>query len=267
MPHEIYTHSHDRVVVDAHSRRIADEAAAFVRHLVRPDMLILDVGCGPGSITCDLARWVPDGRVIGVDAEATVLISARRRAETEGPTNIAFQTADAYALDFEDESFDLVYAHQLLQHLGRPIEALEEFRRVLKPDGLVAVRDADYGTMTHYPHERDIDRFFEINATVARRNGGEPDAGRRLPSWLREAGFNDPVYTSSSWAFSTLEERKWWADLWAGRTGVSTYVRRVEELGVSTNAELTDLSATFRAWAERPDAVFAFLHGEAVAQP
>ena len=267
MPHEIYTHSHDQVVVDAHSRRTADEAAAFARHLVRPDMDILDVGCGPGSITCDLARWVPDGHVIGVDVEATVLDAARRQAESAGLTNIAFRAADAYALDFEDESFDLVYAHQLLQHLGRPVEALQEFRRVLKSDGLVAVRDADYGTMTHYPNEPDIDRFFEIYAQVARRNGGEPDAGRRLLSWIREAGFRNPVYTSSSWAFSTLEERKWWADLWAGRTGIAKYVRRVEELGVSTRAELTDLSATFLAWAERPDAVFAFLHGEVVAKP
>jgi len=266
MPREIYTHSHHQVVVDAHGARTADEAAAFARHLIQPGMRILDAGCGPGSITCGLAGWVPDGSVVGVDSAAAALEHARKRAAEDGPDNVVFEQADVYDLAFPSESFDVVYAHQLLQHLGDPVEALREFLRVLKPDGLVAVRDADYGTMTHHPHEPDIDRFFEVYAQVARRNGGEPDAGRRLLSWIREAGFRKPVYSSSSWAFSTLEERKWWADLWAGRTGLSSYVRRVEELGVSTRAELTDLSATFRAWAERPDAVFTFLHGEVVAK-
>ena len=266
MPNETYTHSHDKVVVDAHSRRTAEEAAAFVRDQMRPDMRVLDAGCGPGSITCGLAGWVPDGQVIGIDAEPAVLDHARRRAREQGLTNVSFEPSDVYELGFADASFDVVYAHQLLQHLGRPVEALQEFQRVLKPGGIVAVRDADYGTMTHFPLEPDIDRFFEIYARVARANGGEPDAGRRLLAWVQGAGFASPVYSTASWAFSTPAERTWWADLWAGRTGVEKYTRRVEELGVSTSQELAHLSRAFQAWADRPDAVFAVLHGEVVAR-
>jgi SAM-dependent methyltransferase len=264
MPHEVYTHSHDKVVVDAHGRRTAEEAAAFVRPRIGPHMRILDAGCGPGSITCGLARWVPDGEVVGVDAEASVLEHARDRANAEGVDNVAFQMGDVYDLAFPDGSFDIVYAHQLLQHLGRPVEALGEFFRVLKSGGCVAVRDADYGTMTHYPHDVRVVRLFEIYAQVARFNRGEPDAGRRLLSWVRAAGFSGPVYTTSSWQFATPEGRTWWADLWAGR--VTKYVERVEELGVSTADELAELGAGFQKWATNPDGVFTFINGEVVAR-
>ncbi|MDF1594632.1 MAG: methyltransferase domain-containing protein [Acidimicrobiia bacterium] len=266
MPHEVYTHSHDQVVVDAHGRRTAEEAADFVRPYIRPQMRILDAGCGPGSITCGLARWVPDGEVVGIDAAASVLEHGRSRANTEGVDNVSFQLGDAYDLAFPDGSFDVVYAHQLLQHLGRPVDALGEFLRVLKPGGHVAVRDADYGTMTHHPVDARVVRLFEIYGQVARCNRGEPDAGRRLLSWVQAAGFSSPVYTTSSWQFATQEGRTWWADLWAGRTGVTKYVERVEELGLSTAEELAELGTGFQDWATNPGGVFIFINGEVVAR-
>ena len=266
MPREIYTHSHHEVVLDAHGSRTAQEAAAFVRHLIRPDMRILDAGCGPGSISCGLAEWVSEGSVVGIDAASSVIEHARARSARNNVVNIAFEQGDVYELRYPAESFDVVYAHQLLQHLRSPVGALLEFKRVLRPGGVVAVRDADYGTMTHHPHEPGIDRFFQIYAQVARANGGEPDAGRRLLSWVSEAGLSDPVFTTSSWTYATAESRSHWADLWAGRTTVSKYVERVEELGVSDRKELRELGRLFQDWALGPDAVFVFLHGEVVAQ-
>ena len=266
MRREIYTHSHHKVVVDSHGSRTADEAAAFVRHLITPDMRILDAGSGPGSITCGLAEWVPQGEVIGIDSAESIVAHARRRAMDLGVDNVAFEVGDGYELRFSAGSFDVVYAHQLLQHLAEPVEALREFKRLLKPGGVVAVRDADYGTMTHFPHEVGIDRFFEIYAQVARANGGEPDAGRRLLSWVQSAGFSDAEMTTSSWTYATPASRAHWAELWSGRTGVSKYVERVEELGVSDREELANLGTVFQEWASKPDAVFAFLHGEVVAR-
>lgn len=266
MPREIYTHSHHKVVVDAHGSRTAEEAAAFVRHLIRPGMRILDAGCGPGSITIGLARWVPEGEVLGIDSDESIVEHARSRAVEESVDNVAFELGDVYDLRFAAGSFDVVYAHQLLQHLAEPVETLREFRRVLKPGGVVAVRDADYGTMTHFPHEAGINRFFEIYSQVARANGGEPDAGRRLLSWVRTASFRDAEMTTSSWTYATEDGRTHWANLWAGRTGVSKYVERVEALGVSDREELGELGTLFQDWALNPDAVFAFLHGEVVAR-
>lgn len=266
MAREIYTHSHDQVVLDAHGSRTAEEAAAFVKHLLRPEMRILDAGCGPGSITCGLGRWVPDGEVVGVDSSATVLEHARSRAAADDLPNVTFEQADVYGLSHGAGSFDVVFAHQLLQHLGNPVLVLQEFRRVLRPGGVVAVRDADYGTMTFFPHDPDIDRFFEIYALVARANGGEPDAGRRLLAWVQRAGFTNPTYTTSSWSYSTPEERKRWANLWTDRTSVSKYVDRVEELGVASEPEVRSLGAALQVWAAEPDATFSVLHGEVVAR-
>ena len=96
---------------------------------------------------------------------------------------------DVYALAYGDGAFDVVHAHQVLQHLADPVAALREMGRVSRPAGIVAVRDADYAAMTWYPDRPELHRWMELYQQVARHNGGEPDAGRRLVSWARAAGF------------------------------------------------------------------------------
>ena len=132
--------------------------------------------------------------------------------------NLRFEVADVYTLPFAAASFDVVYAHQLLQHLADPVAALREAARVLRPGGYVAVRDADYGTMTHHPNDPTIDRWLEVYRTVARANGGEPDAGRHLLEWVLAAGFEHIHAGASSWVFASPDDRRWWADLWADRS-------------------------------------------------
>ena len=108
-------------------------------------MRLLHVGCGPGTITLDLAARVAHGCTVGVDREAGVIAEAQRLLENRRISGVEFRTADAYALEFDDQTFDVVHAHQLLQHLADPVGALVEMRRVLRPGGLLAVRDSDYG--------------------------------------------------------------------------------------------------------------------------
>ncbi len=85
-----------------------------------------------------------------------------------------------YALDLPDASFDIVHAHQVLQHLTDPVAALREMRRVCKPDGVVAARDSDYAAMTWYPEIPALTRWLSLYHDVTRSNGAEADAGRRL---------------------------------------------------------------------------------------
>src|SRR5690606_5829226 len=118
-----------------------------------PQMTLLDVGCGPGTVTIDLASRV--ARAVGVDRAPAVLAAAREAGKSVD--NVEFVEGDAYALPFEDASFDVVYAHQVLQHLTDPIAALREMRRVARPGGYVAVRDADYSAMTWYPRVPGLD--------------------------------------------------------------------------------------------------------------
>ncbi len=117
--------------------------------------------------------------------------------------NLTFTTGDVYALDFPDATFDVVHAHQVLQHLTDPVRALREMRRVTRPGGLIAARDGDYGAMVWYPDLPVLDEWRQLYRRVARAAGGEPDSGRMLHAWARQAGLTDVRRSSSNWTYST----------------------------------------------------------------
>src|ERR1019366_5404766 len=117
MPATVYTPGHDDSVRRSHRWRTAANSAAYLLPHLAPGLDLLDVGCGPGTITCDLAREVAPGRVVGVDAAADVLDQARATAADDNLT-VAFEVADLFALPFADDSFDVVHAHQVLQHVA-----------------------------------------------------------------------------------------------------------------------------------------------------
>lgn len=176
----VYTHGHHESVLRSHVWRTAENSAGYLLGVLKPRMRILDIGCGPGTITADLAERVPDGHVTGVDHAPDVLERARATAAGRGLTNVDFAVADVHALDYPDDTFCVVHAHQVLQHVGDPVQALREMHRVTKPGGFVAVRDGDYAAMTWYPALPGLDDWLDLYERVARGNGGEPDAGRRI---------------------------------------------------------------------------------------
>lgn len=261
---EVYTHGHHPVVVAAHARRTAAEAAAFLLPSLAPGMAVLDVGCGPGSITRGLAEAVgPTGSVVGIDNSSHAIDLARE--ERHQPW-LRFEAASVYELPFADATFEVAYGHQVLQHLTDPIAALSEIRRVLRTDAMVAVRDADYGTMTHYPATPELEDWLELYHEVARANGGEPDAGRRLGEWVAAAGFESPLITTSTWTYATPAERKEWAELWADRVIESRFGDRAVELGLADRAMLARIAEGWHRWANTENAWFAFVHGEIIAR-
>ena len=184
-----YTHGHHESVLRSHKWRTVDNSAAYLAPRLTSGSSVLDLGCGPGTITADIGRRVAPGRVLGIDASADVIEEARRDAG--GGPNVEFSVGDLYALDTDDDTFDVVHAHQVLQHLADPVGALREMKRVCKPGGLVAARDGDYGAFRWYPDEPAIDRWLALYRKIARRNAGEPDAGRFLLAWAHSAGFDD----------------------------------------------------------------------------
>jgi SAM-dependent methyltransferase len=255
-----YTHGHMRGILADHARRSAADSAGFLLPHLDAGMELLDMGCGPGSITRDLASHVRS--VVGIDASRAAIAAAQ---STAGPT-VRFVVADAHRLPFADASFDVVYAHQVLQHLGDPVDALREARRVLRSGGLVAVRDADYGTMVHAPRDSRLDRWLDLYHQLAARNGAEADAGRNLLGWVTTAGFVEPVATTSTWTYTTPETIAGWRDLWVGRLVEGRMGRDLLAHGLITTAERDELVAAWSHWAVSDSPFFAFLHGEVVAR-
>uniref|UniRef100_A0AAU3GMB2 Methyltransferase domain-containing protein n=1 Tax=Streptomyces sp. NBC_01401 TaxID=2903854 RepID=A0AAU3GMB2_9ACTN len=268
MPKEsaVYTHGHHESVLRSHQWRTAANSAAYLIGELRPGQAVLDVGCGPGTITADLAALVAPGRVTAVDSSSGILERAARNAAERGVDNVEFATADVHSLDFPDDSFDVVHAHQVLQHVSDPVQALREMRRVCRPGGVVAARDSDYGAMAWYPEVPGLPEWLELYHRVARANGGEPDAGRRLLSWARQAGFTDITPTAAAWCFATPENRAWWSGLWAERTTASVYAELAVDGGHASAGQLTAISDAWRAWGDEPDAWFMVPHGEVLCR-
>jgi SAM-dependent methyltransferase len=265
---DVYTHGHHDSVLRSHRWRTADNSAAYLLPLLAPGMALLDVGCGPGTITLDLARRVAPGTVVGLDASDEVVAEARGAAAVADPAvaNVTFRAGDVYALDVDDATFDVVHAHQVLQHLSDPVRAFEEMGRVARPGGVVAARDSDYGAFTWEPADPALDRWLELYHAVTTRNRADADAGRRLLTWAHAAGFRDVVATSSTWTFADPESRAWWGGLWAERVVASAFARQAVAYGLSTEAELASIAAAWRRWATHDDAVFIVVHGEILAR-
>lgn len=262
-----YVHGHHEAVLRSHTWRTAVNSAGYLLPELTAGRTVLDVGCGPGTITADFAARVAPGRVTGVDAAAGVLDRARVTAAERGLSNVTFAVADVHRLAFPDATFDVVHAHQVLQHLADPVGALREMRRVCRPGGVVAARDADYAAMAWYPRVPGLDAWLTTYQAVARGSGGEPDAGRRLLSWAREAGFADVTATAATWCYATADERAWWSGLWAERTLSPQYRARAVAGGHATEGELHALAEAWREWGAAGDGWFAVLHGEILCRP
>ncbi len=261
-----YAHGHHASVLRSHRWRTAENSAAYLLPHLRPRDRLLDVGMGPGTITVDLAERLSEGWVTGIDSAETAVIATRELAAERGAGRITAEVGNVYALAYADDSYDVAHAHQVLQHLSDPVAALIEMRRVVRSGGLVAARDADYAAMTWYPTDPRLDHWLELYHQVARAAGGEPDAARRMRQWAQRAGFGAVSYSASTWCFASPEDVAWWSQTWAERVVRSDFATQAVAAELADPAELDELAAGWRWWGDQPDAWFAVLHGELLAE-
>ncbi len=239
-----------------------ENSAAYLLDRLRPDADMLDVGCGPGTITIGFAERLSDGSVIGLDSDAGIVEQARALPAAKSRSNLFFEVGDVYELPFDNGRFDVIHAHQVLQHLSDPIAALMEMRRVCRPGGTVAFRDADYGAMFWYPASEALAEWQALYRAVAASAGGEPDAGRHLGSWAHAGGFSQIEVSASMWCFATPEERAWWGGLWAQRVAESRFAEQAIGAKLATAGDLERLAEGWRSWSAEPDGCFFIPHGE-----
>lgn len=236
-------------------RRAADVARPLLPHL-HPGMRLLDVGCGPGSITVDLATVVAPGEVVGLDLQPAQLERAVALAAERGVANVRFERGDAYALPFPDAAFDAVYSHTLLSHLHEPLRALREMHRVLRPGGVACVADIDVDSNIVAPPLPEVIAGVELFRRVRGYRRGAGYDVRQLRGHLIEAGFGAVVgdaFLLVRGAPETTRQVAW---------GFGTLLRAPEDVALAAEQGWADreaverMAAAWQAWGERPDAFY-----------
>lgn len=271
-----YLHGHHASVLRSHSWRTVENSAPHLLPQLdssRP-LQVLDVGCGPGTISVDIASRIPRGHVVAIDPSSDVVAKARDHAKEKGITNIRFEVGDIFnaeqleGLGIKQDMFDVVHAHQVLQHLQEPLEAFKAMVKLVKKPGIISLRETDYQGMRWYPEIPGLQAWSDNYIAVARAIGCDPNIGKRLHAIAMEAGIprKDIETSAGTWVFSTEEERKWWCGLWAERIVASDFKKRCLDTGTGTEQDLEEFA---RAWMElekREDGWFAVINGQVIVQ-
>ena len=244
----------------AHARRTG-VAAAFLAPQLHAGMRLIDCGCGPGSITVDLARAVAPGDAIGVDLRGNALAQGRSLARERGIANVAFQAASVYQLPYADGSFDAAFACAVLQHLAAPIAALKEIRRVLRPGGVIGIVDGSSTITFRHPTSPLLETWDKLRVLQREHNTGRSSDALQLRALLREAGF---ARTKASGYMATEAGPPAGSPEETRRVAQNHLIRLHGVLGGlavaqvwATRAELEQMAEALIAWGEAPDAFYA----------
>jgi len=236
---ETYTLGYDRAAMAFVGRRRLDPNGAFFSPHLAAGMRVLDCGCGPGTITLDIAERVYPGTVVGVDMSQSQVELATRSAAARGLANIEFRPGDAYALPFPDAGFDAVFSHALLEHLAEPARAVAEFRRVLKPGGWLGVCTPDWSGFLYSPATPELLAAVHAFEALQVRNGGDARIGHKLLGLLVDAGFEQTKATARYENYEPL-----------------TVITDLVAWQLEANS-LTDEARALRSWGARPNGMFA----------
>lgn len=262
---------HSKATTASHESRTIHTDAAFLLPHIRPNHKILDVGCGPGTITLGFADLVPQGSVVGVDYSANILQRASALASSqESQDRVVFQQADILErTSLEDDSFDIIFASQLFPHLvapEEPIAAMKEIRRILKPGGIFATRDAS--VMYFRPYTAELDRLWTRNLLRGTKTTEFP--GPQVKGWLRAAGFDVDDTTKANFGggatvYANRDACKWWCSSLAGRLAKGDKFRQSWiKVGIPEE-ECDECVSTLHKWADSEDAYYGLMQSEVLA--
>jgi ubiquinone/menaquinone biosynthesis C-methylase UbiE len=265
-PRESYTHASDETTTQHLASRTAARQAAFFLPYLQSGMRLLDCGCGPGSITLGLAKFVAPGEVVGIDIGEAPIGAARLTAAQDGIANARFEVASVYEIPYPDGSFDAVYSNALLSHLGDPVAALREMARVLKPGGVAGIRNPDVDGQIIAPNIPALHRGPAIYAETVAANGGNARIGKHHKTLLRQAGFVVLETSAAYEVYASRESVQHWGGLWVQGFSDEAFTAKLVADGTATAEEINTIRQAWQAWREHPDAFFADAWFEAVGR-
>ena len=172
--------------------RWPDTRDLLARAGVGAGMRCVDVGCGGGEVTIELARLAaPGGVAIGIDMDEVKLALAREAAAERGVTNVEFRALNVNDWD-EQLSYDVVYSRFLLQHVNRPVDLLRRMWAAVSPSGVIIVEDSDHDGLYCHPPNDGFTFFKRAFCETLDRAGGDHLTGRKLYSYFVNVGIPDP---------------------------------------------------------------------------
>ena len=252
---EKYTLGYGDSSMDWMTRRTVEGHGAFMLPYLEPGMRLLDCGCGPGTLTLGFAKHVAPGETIGIDLEASQFADSAEAARRESIDNLEFRTGDIYALPFEDASFDAVFGSAVLGSLARAEAVIGEMVRVLKPGGVIGLKEFDHGGDIVWPLTPLIERSIELYHRLRAHNGNEPLAGRRLKGWLHAAGCSIESVHACYTEQTDVEHLRAIVRRNNGLT-VEFLAAQYAALGWCTPEELEEDAQAWTEFAENPAAIY-----------
>jgi ubiquinone/menaquinone biosynthesis C-methylase UbiE len=261
---EQYTMGYGPAATMLMSMRSAQSHAAFFLPHLKAGMNVLDCGCGPGTVTVGFAVLVAPGLVVGTDIEESQVALAAENAFRRNLANVRFEVADIYELPFEAASFDAVFTSAVLGNLREPDKGLREIHRVLKPEGVVGVKEFDHGGDIAYPPEPAMAQYEEFYRRLRREYGHDPEGGRKIGALLFDAGFRDVRMSASYESLSGAETLRDAARVFIGLL-TEGWSEAFQSRGWATAEDIETMKEAWLRFAEFPGALFASTWCDAVA--
>ena len=262
---EQYTMGYGPAATAIMATRSAQSHASFFLPHLKPGMSLLDCGCGPGTITLGFAELVAPGQVIGTEIEDSQVELARENAFQRKVSNARFETANIYELPFADSSFDTVFISAVLGNLQEPLRGVREACRVLKPGGLIGVKEFDHGGDLVYPLEPAIQQYRELYFRLRSENGHDPLSGRKLGALLLNGGFVDLKLSACYELYADPGSVQGFAQVSAGLLRES-WGEAFMSRGWATRDDIQEMSDAWSRFSNFPGAIFAAAWCEAVAR-
>lgn len=218
---------------------------------IKPGMTCLDVGCGGGDVTLQMARLVgSSGTVTGIDMDGTKIQLARQDAQNEALANVKFLELDIDGLDARAQ-YDLVFARLLLTHLRDPVKALQRMVNAARPGGLVVAEDIDHSGIFCYPACPALEQYVKLYNQVVRHRGADPEIGPKLPSLFRQAGLPDPHVSHVQPVFLEGEGKR------IPQITLENIALALISAGLATQAEIDALLAELDQFTQNPQTLMS----------